>query len=218
MDLTPNSLSTAERYKLLIGCIVPRPIALVSTLSPQGRPNLAPFSFFSGVGSNPMTVIFCPGTAPDGSDNDTMRNALPLDQGGTGEFVINAAVEPYIREVSASAEPLPYGQSEFDLIGLDTHPSTVVAPPRVAASPYAFECRTLQIVRTNPGAPSSGNIVVGEVVHIYIRDDLINDRMHVDPDKLAAVGRMGGMYYCTTRDRFSLPRGTAALEQNESPQ
>lgn len=213
MNVAPKDLSIAERYKLLIGCIVPRPIAFVSTVSPDGRFNLAPFSFFNGVGSNPMTVMFCPTTNGDGSDNDTLRNARPQADGGTGEFVINAASEQYIREVSAAAEALPYGQSEFELTGLKTQPSVLVKPPRVAVSPYCFECRTLQVVRTNPGMPASGNIVIGEVVHIFICDELINERLHVDPDALAAVGRMGGATYCTTRDRFDLPRGRAALER-----
>lgn len=213
MEVQPNELTSVERYKLLIGCIVPRPIAFVSTVSPDGRFNLAPFSFFNGIGSDPMTVMFCPATSGDGSENDTMRNAKPAADGGTGEFVINAASEPYIREVSAAAEALPYGQSEFELTGLKMEPSVVVNPPRVAVSPFAFECRTLQIVRTNPGVPSSGNIVIGEVVHLHIDDELVNERWHVDPEKLAAVGRMGGADYCTTQERFALPRGRAALDR-----
>jgi flavin reductase (DIM6/NTAB) family NADH-FMN oxidoreductase RutF len=213
MDVSPTELATAERYKLLIGCIVPRPIAFVSTVSPDGRFNLAPFSFFNGVGSEPMTVMFCPTTGGDGEDNDTLRNARLREDGGTGEFVINAASEQYIREVSAAAEALPYGESEFELTGLKMQPSAVVKPPRVAVSPYCFECRTLQVVRTNPGVPASGNIVIGEVVHVYLRDDLVNERMHIDPEKLAAVGRMGGASYCTTHERFELPRGRAALDR-----
>jgi flavin reductase (DIM6/NTAB) family NADH-FMN oxidoreductase RutF len=212
VNIVPGQLTIAERYKLLIGCIVPRPIAFVSTVSPDGRFNLAPFSFFNGVGSNPMMVMFCPTTSGDGTDNDTLRNAKPSSEGGTGEFVINAASEQYIREVSAAAEPLAYGDSEFELTGLQMSPSSIVAPPRVAVSPYCFECRTVQVVRTNPGVPASGNIVIGEVVHIYLHDDLVNERLHVDAAKLAAIGRMGGAGYCTTRDRFDLPRGRAALE------
>ena len=212
MELDPADLSVAERYKLLIGAIVPRPIGFVSTASADGRPNLAPFSFFNGVGSNPMTVLFCPGNAPDGSEKDTLRNAKPRAEGGTGEFVVNLAVEAYHREVAAAAEDLAYGDSEFELTGLTPAPSTVVAPPRVAESPVAFECRTTEVLRTNPGAPGGGNVVLGRVVHIHLEDGLVNERFHVDPEKLRAVGRMGGATYVSTRDRFDVPRGRAALE------
>jgi flavin reductase (DIM6/NTAB) family NADH-FMN oxidoreductase RutF len=213
MELDPAALDFRNRYKLLIGCIVPRPIAFVSSISPAGRVNLAPFSFFNGVGSNPMTLLFCPGNKPDGSEKDTLRNVKPAEEGGVGEFVVNVATESYVRQVAAAAEPLPYGESEFDLVGLTTAPSAIVRPPRVAESPVAFECRTRSVVRTNPGRPGGGNVVIGEVVHIFIRDDLVNERLHVDPAGLAAVARMGGLGYCRTHDRFELPMGRAALDE-----
>src|SRR5271169_5408516 len=112
MELDPLALSQPDRYKILIGCIVPRPIAFVSTISPDGAHNLAPFSFFAGVGSAPMTLLFCPANKPDGSDKDSLRNAKPISEGGTGEFVVNAATEQIARQVAACAEPLEYGQSE----------------------------------------------------------------------------------------------------------
>jgi len=204
-------LPQPDRYRLLIGAIVPRPIALVATISPDGRPNLAPFSFFAGVGSDPMTLLFCPANRPDGGEKDTLRNAKPESEGGTGEFVVNLAVEAYAAKVAGAAEPLPFGESEFDLVGLTPSPSRVVRPPRVAQSPVAFECRTLQVVRTSPGTPHAGNVVIGRVVHVFVRDGLVNDRFHVDADRLAAFGRMGGTTYCRTRDRFAMPMGIAAL-------
>jgi flavin reductase (DIM6/NTAB) family NADH-FMN oxidoreductase RutF len=214
MELDPAALSVAERYKLLIGCIVPRPIAFVSTISLESKLNLAPFSFFNGVGSNPMTLLFCPANNADGSEKDTLRNAKPAAEGGVGEFVVNVAVEDYARQVALCAEPLPYGESEFDLSGLSTAPSLKVRPPRVAESPVCFECRTVQVVRTNPSAPSGGNIVIGEVVHVFVRDGLIDQkRLRTDPDKLRAIGRMGGITYARTRDRFDMPMGRAALNE-----
>lgn len=212
MEIDPGTLSIRDRYKLLIGCIVPRPIAWVSTLSPEGRENLAPFSFFCGVGSNPLTLAFCPANMADGGEKDTLRNAKPVNEGGTGEFVVNVVSEPLARRMAACAEELPYGESEFDLAGLERAPSRVVKPPRVRASPVAFECRTLQVIRTNPGAPSGGNIVLGEVLHIHVDDSAINERLHTDPDKLAAIGRMGGLVYCLTRERFEMPMGKGAME------
>lgn len=212
MELDPLNLTPADRYKLLIGCIVPRPIALVSTVSPEGRPNLAPFSFFNGIGSNPMSLLFCPVNKPDGSEKDSLRNAAPPAEGGTGEFVVNVATEAYARRMAAAAEPLMYGESEFELAGLTAAPSAKVRPPRVAESPVCFECRTLSVVRLNRNAPQGGNVVIGEVVHVYVRDELVNERLHTDPAKLRAIGRMGGAGYCSTQGRFEMPMGRAALE------
>ena len=216
MELDPLTLPQPDRYKLLIGCIVPRPIAFVSTISPDGAPNLAPFSFFAGVGSDPMTLLFCPANKPDGSEKDSLRNAKPISEGGTGEFVVNAATEKIARQVAAAAEPLDFGQSEFDLTGLRPVPSARVGPPRVADSPVSFECRTIQVVRTNPGVAAGGNIVIGQVVHVFVRDDLINERFHTDPARLQAIGRMGGIGYVKTGDpsfRFDMPMGRKALSQ-----
>lgn len=213
MDLDPLALSQADRYKLLIGCIVPRPIAFVSTISTDGRVNLAPFSFFAGVGSDPMTVLFCPANKADGSEKDSLRNAKPVAEGGVGEFVVNVATEDYERQMAAAAEPLPHGESEFDLAGLHATPSIVVRPPRLKESPVSFECRTMQVIRTNPGVAAGGNIVIGHVVHIFVRDDLINERFHTDPAKLKAIGRMGGTGYARTRERFEMPMGRKALER-----
>ena len=212
MELDPLALAQPDRYKLLIGAIIPRPIAFISTISPDGRPNLAPFSFFNGVGSNPMMLLFCPANRADGSEKDSLRNAKPVAEGGTGEFVVNLAVEAYAPKVAAAAEPLPYGESEFDLVGLSPAPSRVVKPPRLADSPVAFECRTEQVIRTNPGAPNAGNIVLGRVVHAFVRDALINERFHIDAAGLAAIGRLGGLAYTRTRERFEMPMGRAALE------
>lgn len=214
MEIQPEDLKVNDRYKLLIGGVVPRPIAFVSTVSPEGIFNLAPYSFFAGVGSNPMTLLFCPATKSDGSDKDTLRNCLPPNQGGVGQFVVNVATESYARKVAAAAEPLAPGESEFDLTGLTPRPSTRVRPPRVAESPISYECETVQVIRTNPGQPASGNIVLGQVVCAHIEDTLLNERFHIDAGKLKAIGRLGGPEYCRTRDRFEMPRGRQALKSS----
>jgi flavin reductase (DIM6/NTAB) family NADH-FMN oxidoreductase RutF len=228
MHLDPAALAQADRYKLLIGGIVPRPIAFVSTVSKSGALNLAPFSFFAGVGSEPMSLLFCPANNADGSMKDTLRNiAEGATEGDTsatgdwgaggsgGEFVVNIVSEAFERQMAACAEPLPYGHSEFDLAGLTPEPSKIIKPPRVAESPLSFECRALRIIRLAPGIPAGGNIVVGQIVHIHAADGLINDRYHVDPDKLGAIARMGGMGYLRTSDpdtRFEMPMGRAAIQ------
>ena len=158
-----------------------------------------------------MTLLFCPANKPDGTMKDSLRNAqLPAD-GGTGEFVVNVASEAFATKVAAAAEPLPYGESEFEFTGLHSAPSVRVRPPRLVESPVSFECRTTQVIRTNPGVAAGGNIVIGQVVYIHAADGLINERFHTDQTMLAAIGRMGGQGYTRTRDRFEMPQGRGAL-------
>jgi len=207
MHFDPGELSQADRYKLLIGGIVPRPIAWVSTRSPDGKLNLAPFSFFCGISSNPMTLCFCPANREDGSMKDSLRNALPLAEGGTGEFVVNVVSHALAGPMSASAADLPYRESEFAYARVTPEPSRVVQCPRVGEAMLAYECRTLQVLQLKPGVPAGGNMVIGEVVGVFAREGLVNARHHVDAAQLDAIGRMGGNTYCTTRDRFEMARG-----------
>jgi len=158
-----------------------------------------------------MSLLFCPANKPDGTEKDTLRNCKPVEEGGTAEYVVNLALEEYAREVAAAGEPLPHGESEFDLTGLKSTESHVVQPPRLAESPIAFECRTTHLMRLAPGVPGGANLVMGEIVHIHIRDELVDEKFRVLPDRFHAIGRLGGLDYCTTRDRFTLPRGRAAL-------
>lgn len=211
MEIDPLALPIPDRYKLLIGAIVPRPIAFVSTISPGGLLNLAPFSFFNGVSSNPPTLLFCPANKADGSEKDTLLNCAPESEGGVGQFVVNIVSHAIGRRMSACAEELPYGESEFDFSGLTPAASAAVRPPRVAEAPFAFECITERVLRLNPGAPAGGNIVIGRIVRIHAADGLVNDRRHVDPAKLDALGRMAGQTYCTTRERLEIPWGREAL-------
>jgi flavin reductase (DIM6/NTAB) family NADH-FMN oxidoreductase RutF len=213
MQLDPATLDAERAYKFLIGAIMPRPIAVVGTRSPDGASvNLAPFSFFCGVGSNPVTLCFCPANDEAGGEKDTLRNAKPVAEGGSGEFTVSVAPHRIIRQVVAAAEGLAYGDSEFVLTGLTPVDGVQVRAPRVTESPVAFECRTMQVIRTNPGAPSGGNLVLGRVVMIHIDDAAIDARGRIDPAQLDLVGRMAGLGYCTTRDRFDLPWGRAALD------
>lgn len=207
MEFTPEVLSQPDRYKLLIGGIVPRPIAMVSTVSVEGKHNIAPFSFFAGVGSEPMTILFCPANGPLGEEKDTLRNCKFVSEGGTGECVVNVVPAAIAAKMAVCAHPLPHGESEFDLAGLTPAPSRIVAAPRLAESPISYECKVMNIIRTNPGVPAGGNVILCRVVHVWVRDDVINERKHIDPQALDLVGRMGGLSYCYTRDRFDLPMG-----------
>ncbi len=212
MELDPSKLEASERYRLLIGGIVPRPIAVVGSCDAQGaNRNLAPFSFFNGLGSTPMSLLFCPANDDHGQEKDTLRNCKPRAEGGCGEFTVSVAAEPIIRQVVAAGADLPYGEDEFQRVGLNAAPSTRVSPPRVAESPLTFECVTRQVFRLNPGVAGGGNIVVGEVVWIHAADGVLDERGRINPAALAAVGRMGGLGYCRTTDRFELPWGLGAL-------
>ena len=202
MEVDPELLDPSTRYKLLIGSVVPRPIAFVSSLSPQGVANLAPFSYFNAAGHKPLALMFSISLKPDGSEKDTLRNVRPPSEGGTGEYVINLAVEAYAHQVAECAEPLPHSESEFDYVNLSPAPSRVIKPPRVAESPVAFECRTLQIVPVG-----EFHIVIGQVVHLFVRDDVLGENNRIDVDKVGAIGRMAGYEYCRTGDRFEIPNG-----------
>jgi len=191
-------------YKLMTGIIVPRPIALVSTVDALGNPNLAPFSFFAGVGSAPPTVLFCPalrpeGSGPSGQRKDTLRNVEE-----TREFVINVVSEAISEQANAASAEVPPEVDEFRLSGLTPVPSEVVKPPRVAESPAQMECRLMQVIYTG-NKPASGVVVLGEVVRFHLREDLVDD-FRVDPDRLDAVGRMAGNTWVRTRDRIELVR------------
>jgi flavin reductase (DIM6/NTAB) family NADH-FMN oxidoreductase RutF len=206
MELDIEQLSFADRYKLMIGAIVPRPIALVSSVSLDGKLNLAPFSFFNGVGSNPMLLVVCPANKPDGSEKDTLRNAKPVSEGGTGEFVVNVVSHAIAGPMVACSADLEYGESEFAASGLRPVASAKVKAMRVKESLVSFECVTHQVIRTNPGQPAGGNMLIGRVVWMHVADAIINTRHHIDAAGLDAIGRMGGADYCTSRDRFTIER------------
>jgi len=206
LSFNPAECQQRQIYKLMTGIIVPRPVALVSTVSRDGVANLAPFSFFCGVGSAPPTVLFCPALRPSDSDTpgagqrkDTLRNVEE-----TGEFVINVVSEEIAAAANASSAEAPFEVDEFVLSGLTPIPSEAVRPPRVAQSPAQMECKLLQVLYTGH-APASGVIVLGEVVRFHLREDLFED-FRVDPAGLDAVGRMAGNTWVRTRDRIELIR------------
>ena len=207
-SLNPANCEPRQIYKLMTGIIVPRPIALVSTMDRNGIANLAPFSFFSGVGSNPPTVLFCPTVrAPNRSASiswpdirkDTLRNVEE-----TGEFVVNVVSEAIAAAANAASAEVPPEVDEFVLAGLTPLASHAVRPPRVAESPAQMECKLLQVIYTSH-APGGGVIVLGEVVRFHLREDLFED-FRVDPAGLDAVGRMAGNSWVRTRDRIEFIR------------
>jgi flavin reductase (DIM6/NTAB) family NADH-FMN oxidoreductase RutF len=200
LSINPADHQVLEIYKLMTGLIVPRPVALVSTVDKDGVPNVAPFSFFSGVGSNPPTVLFCPSLRSSGDQRkDTLRN---VEQ--TGEFVINVVSSAIAAATNATAADVGPEVDEFELAGLTAVASEAVRAPRVAESPAQMECRLLQIVFTKQ-APGAGVVVLGEIVRFHV-DSRLEENFRIDPQALDAVGRMAGNTWVHTRDRFELVR------------
>lgn len=196
----PGNHSAGDIYKLMIGAIVPRPIALVSSLDRKNVRNLAPFSYFTACSSNPPVVVFCPILRPvPPQAKDTLRNVI-----ATREFVVNIVSEDFAQGMNATAAQVPPEVDEFELSGLTPIPSELIKPPRVAESPIHMECRLLQTVSVSD-KPGGGTLVLGEVLRFHVREDLIED-FRIDPDKLRAIGRMAGSTYARTTDRFELER------------
>jgi flavin reductase (DIM6/NTAB) family NADH-FMN oxidoreductase RutF len=204
LSFDPTQYQQRQIYKLMTGIIVPRPIALVSTVDVEGNANLAPFSFFAGVGSAPPAVLFCPALRPAGTDQagqrkDTLRNVEE-----TREFVINVVSEAIASQTNLTAAEVGQDVNEFKLSGLTPLASEVVRAPRVAESPAQMECKLMQVIYTGD-QPASGVIVLGEVVRFHVREDLVED-FRVDPSGLDAVGRMAGNTWVRTQDRIELIR------------
>lgn len=201
MIVDPEQLIHRERHKLLIGAILPRPIAWVSTVDKDGAFNLAPYSFFTVGASNPMTLIFCP-QVPADSDKvkkDTLRNIEEVP-----EFVVNITNEDTAQAMNLSATPLPHGRSEFDWAGLTALPGTRVRAPRVVEAPLSFECKLQRIVEISP-KPGGGVAVFGEVVLIHLHDN-VYDGNYVILDELKPIGRLAGASYTRVTDTFEMER------------
>jgi flavin reductase (DIM6/NTAB) family NADH-FMN oxidoreductase RutF len=200
MIIDPAQHDPRDVYKLMIGSILPRPIAFVSSLSASGIRNLAPFSFFTAISANPPVICFAPMVRPsDGSKKDTLRNVQE-----TREFVVNIVSEDFAQQMNLCSAEFPPEVDEFEQSGLTPAPSEVVRPPRVAESKVQYECRLVQVVEVS-SKPLGGSLVLGEAVRIHIADEVL-DGFRIDPDKLRAIGRMGGPTYVRTTDRFDLER------------
>ena len=200
MEINLSTARASSIYQHLIRVIAPRPIAWVSTVSATGVTNLAPFSFFTGVGSRPPSVLFCPANRRDGGPKDTLKNIL-----ATREFVINVVPYRLAEAMNLSSAELPSEESEFQLTGLQVSDSAVVKAPGVSSSPVRMECRLLQHLALDDG-PGGANIVLGEIVHMHLDDNVLDSTGYADPLLLDLVGRLGGAAYCRTTEQFELPR------------
>ena len=195
MQIDPALHSYADNYKMLTNVVVPRPIAWVTSLGQTGIINLAPFSFFNAVGSDPIYLVVSIGLRDDGTLKDTARN---IENGG--EFVVNLVTEELLGAMNISAADFPPDQSELVASDLHGTPSIKTKVPRLAEAQVSLECRlfTSQALGTN-------TLYIGEVVMFHIADHLMGPRLHVND--FAPIGRLGSpSMYCRTTNRFELPR------------
>lgn len=205
MQIDISELDQQNAYKIIIGCIVPRPIAWVSTVDEHGSANLAPFSFFNAVGANPpalsLSIMHTAGRAE--GRKDTLHNIIT-----NGQFVVNLVNEQLAPAMNITATDVPADVDEFALAGLEAAPSTRIRPPRVAAAAISFECALLTTVPVGAG-PGSATLVIGQILVAHVRDDLddmIDARHRVDLHKLQPVARLAGNDYAYVRETFTLVR------------
>ena len=197
MIINPQKLSFQENHKIMIGSILPRPIALVSTISLDGKNNLAPFSYFNGVCSNPPTSMFSPARRGyDGKTKDTLNNIESMK-----EFVINIVSEDFAKQMVACATDFEPEINEFTISGLTQKTCIKISPPRVQEARISYECKLNRIIPVGNEGPGGGFVVIGTVVLFHI-DDEVYDNGRINLDKLNPVGRLAGHTYSRTKDTF----------------
>ena len=198
MELDLENEFADRAYPILTSLVTPRPIAFVTTISPDGKVNAAPFSFFNVFGAEPPILAIAPGNRDDGTPKDTARN-IRL----THEFVVNLVDESIAEAMNQCAASLPYGENELERAGLHAAPSSLVKPPRIAEAPVSLECvewGTLQI--------GDNRMVIGLIRRLHLRDELFDvEKKRVHAEKLHVIGRMAPPHwYCRTGDRFEMIR------------
>jgi len=202
-----SELSARDRYKLLIGTVIPRPIAFVTTVNEHGQPNAAPFSFFNCLTADPAIVAIGVENHTDMSFKDTAYNVRM-----TEEFTVHIADDAMMDAMNVCAVPFPPEVNELAMAGLTTVPGTHVKCPRIAEAPAALECRrylTLEVGR-------SREIILGKVLAVFLREGLVDRASkYVDQRGMDAIGRMGGHGYARTRDYFDLPTMTVSEWQQQ---
>ncbi len=189
--IDPQSFTTSEFYQYMIEAVVPRPIAFVSTVDTDGRVNLSPYSFFNAVSSNPPVLIFSP---VNRTRDNTRKHTLDNVQ-AQAEVVINIVNYAVAEQMSLTSTEYEQGVDEFVKAGLTPLPSERVRPPRVAECPVAFECRVQQVIPLGSEG-GAGHLVVCEILLAHVSEAVLDSEQRIDPQRLDAIGRMGGSLYC----------------------
>lgn len=192
--IDPQNVKSTDIYKLLIGTIIPRPIAFVSTIGANGTGNLAPFSFFNGISSKPPCLMISITRKPNGDKKDSLRN---IEE--TGEFVVNASSEWLFQPLVETAAAYPYGVDEMRKVGLTPIPSLRVKPPRVKEAAVHFECKVIQNVQIGDGTLGSSNAIFGEIVYVHAMKEAYREGK-IDPQVLKPLARLGGSSYTLLGD------------------
>ncbi|MBM3352876.1 MAG: flavin reductase family protein [Betaproteobacteria bacterium] len=197
MDLELARMPALERYKLLIGLVIPRPIGWVSTFSENGVANCAPFSFFNVISEDPPLSILSFNRRSDGAMKHTLKNIHR-----TGEYVVNLVDESTANAMHLSSEEMPESESEFARAGLTPVPALKVKHPRIGEAAAAFECRVERIIEFGP----ERELVIGEMLHLHAREGIVDpETKRVSEKTYHPIGRLYASRYCTTRQRFNLP-------------
>jgi len=206
MQIDPSLHTKEDNYKLLTNLVVPRPIAWISSLSQSGLINLAPFSFFNAVGSDPMYVVVGIGRRDSGEPKDSARNIQT-----SGEFVVNLVTEDLLAAMNITAAEFPPEESELSAVNLHAAPSVRLKAPRLAEAQASLECKLYQ------SQPLGANtLYIGEVVMFHVADHLLGPRLHIN--NFAPIGRLGSpSIYCRTTDRIEFARVAYAQWQKEGP-
>ena len=213
----PGSLPIAQFHQILVGTVAPRPIALVSTMSEDGVPNLAPYSFFNVFGSNPATAVFsCVRKIDTGNKKDTLHNIA-----ATRECVIHVVSHDMLLQMAITSQNYPIEVNEFEKSGFTPLPSGKVKPLRVKESPTHFECKVRDVyVLGEEGG--GGNLVICDIVRVHVSEDIFDEKAKIDPQKIDLLGRMGRAFYCRAQGDnifpLFLPREKLAIGFDNLPE
>lgn len=208
LTLNPKELSIPALQGYLSTAVAPRPVAFVSTIDKNGKPNLSPFSFFNIFSTNPPIAVFSP--ARSGRTNATKNthdNVLEVP-----EAVINVVTYDMVHQTSLSSSEFPKGTNEFVKAGFTMLPSKMVKPPRVKESPVQMECKVKDVIELGKNA-AAGNLVICEIVLIHVSESVLNENKHIDPHKLDLIGRLGGNWYVRASGNalFEVPKPSSPL-------
>lgn len=207
LKLNPKHIQTSQLHGIMLGAVQPRPIAFASTVDDEGNVNLSPYSFFNIFSANPPIMIFSPARRVR---NNTVKHTL-LNAQKTKEVVINIVNYDIVQQMSLSSTEYAEGVDEFVKAGLTAIPSDIVKPPRVAESPVQFECKVKEIVELGQEG-GAGNLIICEVVMVHVADHVLDEDQKIDPFKIDTVARMGGNWYCRSKDAmFEVPKPLSTL-------
>ena len=203
LSISPKDIPQNILHSHLVSSVGPRPVCFASTIDAKGNPNLSPFSFFNVFGSNPPIAAFSPArSGRTGLQKNTLENVLEVP-----EVVINIVTYSMVQQTSLASAEYPKGVNEFVKAGFTPIPSEKIRPFRVKESPVHMECKVLEVKETGTGG-GSGNLIICEVIHMHISEDILNADGRIDQEKIDTVGRMGGHWYCRAHGDalFQLPQ------------